>query len=131
MVEVNLVRNRAASREPSRLSGGSKGWSSSEISARVHAKLALERPGKMTGVRVSLQLASTTARAILKNAPIVLLDEATAALDPENEALIQRGFQALVCAKTLVEFAHRLLTIRHVDQILVIDQGRIVERGYA
>jgi ATP-binding cassette subfamily B protein len=69
------------------------------------------------------------ARAILKNAPIVLLDEATASLDPENEALIQRGFQALVRAKTLVVIAHRLSTIRHADQILVIDKGRIVERG--
>jgi ATP-binding cassette subfamily B protein len=69
------------------------------------------------------------ARAILKNAPIVLLDEATASLDPENEALIQRGFQALVRSKTLVVIAHRLSTIRHADQILVIDTGRIVERG--
>jgi ATP-binding cassette subfamily B protein len=69
------------------------------------------------------------ARAILKNAPIVLLDEATASLDPENEALIQRGFQELVRAKTLVVIAHRLSTIRHTDQILVLDNGHIVERG--
>jgi ATP-binding cassette subfamily B protein len=69
------------------------------------------------------------ARAILKDAPIVLLDEATASLDPENEALIQRGFQALVRAKTLVVIAHRLSTIRHADQILALDKGRIVERG--
>jgi ATP-binding cassette subfamily B protein IrtB len=69
------------------------------------------------------------ARAILKDAPIVLLDEATASLDPENEALIQKGFQALMRAKTLVVIAHRLSTIRHADQILVIDKGRIVERG--
>jgi ATP-binding cassette subfamily B protein len=69
------------------------------------------------------------ARAILKNAPIVLLDEATASLDPENEVLIQRGFHTLVRAKTLVVIAHRLSTIRHADQILVIDKGRIVERG--
>jgi ATP-binding cassette subfamily B protein IrtB len=69
------------------------------------------------------------ARAILKNAPIVLLDEATASLDPENEALIQKGFQALLRSKTLVVIAHRLSTIRHADQILVIDKGHIVERG--
>lgn len=69
------------------------------------------------------------ARAILKNAPIVLLDEATASLDPQNEALIQKGFQVLTHSKTLVVIAHRLSTIRHVDQILVVDKGRIVERG--
>lgn len=69
------------------------------------------------------------ARAILKNAPIVLLDEATASLDPENEALIQKGFQALTRSKTLVVIAHQLSTIRHADQIFVIDKGRVVERG--
>ena len=69
------------------------------------------------------------ARAIIKDAPIILLDEATASLDPENEALIQHGFQALVRDKTLVVIAHRLATIQHADQILVLDQGRIVERG--
>lgn len=69
------------------------------------------------------------ARAIIKDAPIILLDEATASLDPENEALIQHGFQALVRDKTLVVIAHRLATIQHAEQILVLDQGRIVERG--
>jgi ATP-binding cassette subfamily B protein len=69
------------------------------------------------------------ARAILKNAPIVLLDEATASLDPENEALIQKGFQALMRSKTRIIIAHRLSTVRHADQILVVDKGRIVERG--
>ena len=69
------------------------------------------------------------ARAIIKDTPIILLDEATASLDPENEALIQHGFQALVRDKTLVVIAHRLATIQHADQILVLDKGRIVERG--
>lgn len=69
------------------------------------------------------------ARAIIKDAPIVLLDEATASLDPENEALIQQGFQNLVQDKTLVVIAHRLATIRNADQILVLDHGQIVERG--
>jgi ATP-binding cassette subfamily B protein len=69
------------------------------------------------------------ARAILKDAPIVLLDEATASVDPENEALLQRAFDALTKEKTLVVIAHRLTTVQHANQILVIDGGRIVQRG--
>ncbi|MEA1894345.1 MAG: ABC transporter ATP-binding protein [Euryarchaeota archaeon] len=69
------------------------------------------------------------ARAILKDAPIVLLDEATASLDPENELLIQNAIQELVKSKTLIVIAHRLSTIANADQILVIDSGRVVESG--
>jgi|LGVF01.2.fsa_nt_gb ATP-binding cassette subfamily B protein len=69
------------------------------------------------------------ARAILKDAPIVLLDEATASLDPENELLIQNAIQELVKSKTLIVIAHRLSTIAHADQILVIDNGKVIERG--
>lgn len=69
------------------------------------------------------------ARAILKDAPIVLLDEATASIDPENEQLIQQAFNALAAEKTLVIIAHRLTTIQQADQILVLEAGQIVERG--
>ena len=69
------------------------------------------------------------ARAILKDAPIVLLDEATAAIDPTNERAIQTALRALVADKTLIVVAHRLSTIRAADRILVLDEGRIVERG--
>ena len=69
------------------------------------------------------------ARAILKDAPIVLLDEATASIDPENERLIQQAIQALSAQKTLIIIAHRLTTIAAADQILVLDQGRLVEQG--
>ncbi|MEM9218555.1 MAG: ABC transporter ATP-binding protein [Cyanobacteria bacterium P01_F01_bin.150] len=69
------------------------------------------------------------ARAILKDTPIILLDEATAALDPENESLIQQAIDELVSTKTLIIIAHRLSTIKTADQILVLDQGRIIERG--
>jgi len=69
------------------------------------------------------------ARAILKDAPIILLDEATASLDPENEALIQQAINDLVKSKTLIIIAHRLSTIVEADQILVLEKGRIVERG--
>ncbi|MEL6325462.1 MAG: ABC transporter ATP-binding protein [Cyanobacteria bacterium J06626_23] len=69
------------------------------------------------------------ARAILKDAPIVMLDEATASIDPENERLIQQAIQALSARKTLIVIAHRLTTIAQADQIVVLDQGRIVEQG--
>lgn len=69
------------------------------------------------------------ARAILKDAPIILLDEATASVDPDNEKHIQAAINALVKDKTLVVIAHRLSTIREADQILVIDDGRIAQRG--
>ena len=69
------------------------------------------------------------ARAIIKNAPIVLLDEATAALDPENERAVQHALRALTREKTLVIVAHRLQTVQSADQIVVLDEGRIVERG--
>lgn len=69
------------------------------------------------------------ARAILKDAPIVLLDEATAALDPENERAVQHALRALTREKTLVIVAHRLQTVQSADQIVVLDAGRIVERG--
>jgi ATP-binding cassette subfamily B protein len=69
------------------------------------------------------------ARAILKNSPILVLDEATAFADPENETKIQEGLSALIQGKTVIIIAHRLSTIREADQILVVDQGRIAESG--
>jgi ATP-binding cassette subfamily B protein len=69
------------------------------------------------------------ARAILKNAPIVILDEATAFLDPENEAKIQEAIGSLIQNKTLIVIAHRLSTITESDQIIVLDKGTIVDRG--
>ena len=69
------------------------------------------------------------ARAILKDAPIIILDEATASVDPENEHLIQAAISELTKGKTIVTIAHRLATIEQADQILVVDDGRIVQRG--
>ncbi|MEL6699077.1 MAG: ABC transporter ATP-binding protein [Bacteroidota bacterium] len=69
------------------------------------------------------------ARALLKDAPIVLLDEATASLDPENEIYIQQAIQALVKEKTVIVIAHKLATIQQADQILVLNDGQIVESG--
>ncbi len=69
------------------------------------------------------------ARAMLKDAPIIILDEATASIDPENEHLIQSAISELARGKTIITIAHRLATIQNADQILVVDDGRIAERG--
>lgn len=69
------------------------------------------------------------ARAMLKDAPVVILDEATASVDPENEHLIQSAISNLTHGKTIIVIAHRLATIENADQILVIDDGRITQRG--
>jgi len=69
------------------------------------------------------------ARALLKNAPIVLLDEATASLDPENEVLVQKAISALVKEKSVIMIAHRLRTVVDADQIIVLEDGCLVECG--
>jgi ATP-binding cassette subfamily B protein IrtA len=69
------------------------------------------------------------ARAIIKDAPVIVLDEATAFSDPENEYLIQRAFEKLMHGKTVIMIAHRLSTIRSANKILVMDKGRLIEQG--
>ncbi len=69
------------------------------------------------------------ARAMLKDAPIVILDEATANVDPENEDRLQKAIEELTRDKTIIMIAHRLKTVRHADQILVVDDGKIVQQG--
>lgn len=69
------------------------------------------------------------ARAMLKDAPIIILDEATASIDPENEHEIQAAISALVAGKTILIIAHRLATIQNADQIIVLDNGGIAQRG--
>lgn len=69
------------------------------------------------------------ARAMLKDAPVIILDEATAYIGPENEDRLQKAIEALTRNKTIIMIAHRLKTVRHADRILVIDHGRIVQQG--
>lgn len=69
------------------------------------------------------------ARAIMKDSPIIILDEATANVDPENEKELTLAVDALTKEKTIIMIAHRLKTVRHADQIIVVDQGRIAQKG--
>ena len=69
------------------------------------------------------------ARAMIKDAPIVILDEATANIDPENEDRLQKAIEALTRDKTIIMIAHRLKTVRNADQILAIDKGELVQKG--
>ena len=69
------------------------------------------------------------ARAIMKDAPVIILDEATANVDPENEQELMEAIGELTREENVIMIAHRLKTVRNADQILVVDQGRIVQRG--
>jgi ABC-type multidrug transport system fused ATPase/permease subunit len=71
----------------------------------------------------------TLARALLKNPPILVLDEATASVDVETERFIQKALDNLIIGRTTLIIAHRLSTIRNADQILFLENGRLIERG--
>ena len=105
------------------------------IAANIHETIEALPDGYQTVVADNTGLSGgekqriSIARAILSDAPIVFLDEATASLDPENEVLIQRAIDELVKNKTVLVIAHRLQSVMNADKIIVLDNGRIAEQG--
>lgn len=88
--------------------------------------MPLEAGGSLSGgERQRLSIA----RAMMKDSPIIILDEATANVDPENEKELMEAVSELTHEKTVIMIAHRLKTVRHADQIFVVDKGQIVQRG--
>ena len=125
----NVAYGEMADAGDARVRGAIEGANAAEFVDRLPNGLDThvgERGGKLSGgqrQRVAI------ARALLKDAPILILDEATAALDNESERLVQDALERLMPDRTTLVIAHRLSTIEHADQVLVLDHGRIVERG--
>lgn len=128
-VANNIAYGELASRETSELREAIEGANAAEFVDRLEQGTATPigtGGGKLSGgQRQRLAIA----RAMLKDAPVLILDEATAALDTESERLVQAALERLMPDRTTLVIAHRLSTIEHADQVLVMDQGRIVERG--
>nr|WP_281275112.1 lipid A export permease/ATP-binding protein MsbA [Lysobacter terrigena] len=128
-VAANVAYGELGESTPDRLRAAIEGANAAEFVDRMpeNADTAIGvRGGRLSGgQRQRLAIA----RAMLKDAPILILDEATAALDTESERLVQDALERLMPDRTTLVIAHRLSTIEHADQVLVLDHGRIVERG--
>ena len=128
-VAANVAYGELADAPPARLDQAIAGANAAEFVERMpegrDTSIGI-RGGRLSGgQRQRLAIA----RAMLKDAPILILDEATAALDTESERLVQDALDRLMPDRTTLVIAHRLSTIEHADQVLVLDQGRIVEQG--
>lgn len=128
-VTANVAYGEMAGASREALEGAIRGANAMEFVERMPDGLDAQvgsRGGKLSGgqrQRIAI------ARAMLKDAPLLILDEATAALDTESERLVQDALERLMPDRTTLVIAHRLSTIEHADQVLVLDQGRLVERG--
>ncbi|HST45248.1 MAG TPA: lipid A export permease/ATP-binding protein MsbA, partial [Luteimonas sp.] len=128
-VAANVAYGEMAGATPEQLAAAVGGANALEFVERLpqgmHSGIG-SRGGRLSGgqrQRVAI------ARAMLKDAPILILDEATASLDTESEQLVQDALNTLMPDRTTLVIAHRLSTIEHADQVLVLDQGRLVEQG--
>lgn len=128
-VAANVAYGEMQDADPAALAQAIQGANAAEFVDRLPEGVNTAigaKGGKLSGgQRQRLAIA----RAMLKDAPILILDEATAALDTESERLVQDALERLMPDRTTLVIAHRLSTIEHADQVLVLDQGRIVERG--
>lgn len=128
-VAANVAYGEMAEVSPEALDAAIRGANAMEFVEKLPAKLDTgigSRGGRLSGgQRQRLAIA----RAMLKDAPILILDEATAALDTESERLVQDALEHLMPDRTTLVIAHRLSTIEHADQVLVLDHGRLVEQG--
>ncbi|BCT93508.1 lipid A export ATP-binding/permease protein MsbA [Lysobacter helvus] len=125
----NVAYGEMMGAEPAKLASAVRGANAMEFVERLPSGLDTrigEHGGRLSGgQRQRLAIA----RALLKDAPILILDEATAALDNESERLVQDALDHLMPDRTTLVIAHRLSTIEHADQVLVLDEGRLVEQG--
>jgi subfamily B ATP-binding cassette protein MsbA len=128
-VAANVAYGEMHQAMPEALERAVRGANAMEFVERLPA--GLDTPIGSEGGRLSggQRQRLAIARAMLKDAPILILDEATAALDAESERLVQDALERLMPDRTTLVIAHRLSTIEHADQVLVLDHGRIVERG--
>lgn len=125
----NIAYGEMADADPERVAAAIRNANAMEFVERLPQGVDSavgERGGRLSGgQRQRLAIA----RAMLKDAPILILDEATAALDNESERLVQDALEHLMPDRTTLVIAHRLSTIEHADQVLVLDEGRLVEQG--
>jgi len=128
-VAANVAYGEMADVTPEALDAAIRDANAMEFVEKLPKKLDSgigSRGGRLSGgQRQRLAIA----RAMLKDAPILILDEATAALDTESERLVQDALEHLMPDRTTLVIAHRLSTIEHADQVLVLDHGRLVEQG--
>ena len=128
-VAQNVAYGELRERDPGQLERAIAGANAQEfveqLPGGINAPVGAKGGRLSGGQRQRLAIA----RAMLKDAPVLILDEATAALDNESERLVQEALETLMPDRTTLVIAHRLSTIEHADQVLVMDQGRIVERG--
>ncbi|BDU16983.1 lipid A export permease/ATP-binding protein MsbA [Lysobacter auxotrophicus] len=128
-VAANVAFGEMQSADPAALERAVRGANAMEFVERLPQGLQTDIGAKGGRLSGGQRQRLAIARAMLKDAPILILDEATAALDTESERLVQGALDTLMPNRTTLVIAHRLSTIEHADQVLVLDQGRIVERG--